>query len=138
MHYINGLIGFVLVLLGLIHVPHPMPLSWLPYICGAALALITLKSDIAIPLARVLAIATAGLMFFFFAGFFVVAPELSADWYTEQTGWLAVARLSAAFVMLPILSNYSCRLKAEGREAMAHERRTFFSAPNSATQHTNR
>lgn len=134
MLYINGFIGCVLLLIGLVHVPFPMPFSWAPYLVGAALALITLKSEISIPLARLLAIGTAVAMFFFFAGFFVGAPKLAADWYTRPEGWDAVGRIIAAFLMLPILSEYSCRLKAERREAIAHERqrRYFFSAPEHA------
>lgn len=136
MQYINGLIGCVFAVIALLHVPHPTPFAWLPYVCGGALAFITLKSEISIPWSRVLAIATTAAMFFFFAGFFVLAPKLSADWYTRQEGWLAVTRLIGAFLMLPILSDYSCRLKAECREAIAHHRRMFFTAPDHHTHQT--
>ena len=138
MQYINGLIGCILVLIWLVHVPFPMPLSWMPYLIGAVLAFITLKSEIGVGLARLLAIGTTAAMFYFFAGFFVVAPNLAADWYTRPEGWDAVGRIVAAFLMLPILSEYSCRLKAECREALAHERqgRHFFTAPDQAPNHT--
>ena len=136
MQYVSGVIGCAFVVIGLIHVPFPMPLTWVPYLLAAVLAFITLKPEISISLARVLAVATTVAMFFFFAGFFVLAPKLGGDWYTRQEGWEAVTRLVAAFLLLPILSEYSCRLKAECREEMAHQRRSvfsrsFFTAPDS-------
>lgn len=130
MQYIHGFIGCVLVLLALIHVPYPYPLAWLPYAIAACLAFITLKSEISQGLSRILAIATAGTMFFFFAWFFVKVPTLDADWYASQAGWAAVCRILAAFVMIPILSEYSCRLKADCLEARARNR-AFFSVPES-------
>ena len=130
MQYIHGFIALVLVLLAVIHIPFPEPFAWLPYSVAAALALITLKSDISIPVSRVLAIATTGMMFFFFALFFLVVPTLKAGWYTTQYGWAAVCLLLSAFVMIPILSDYSCRLKAECREARAARRTAFFSVPS--------
>lgn len=130
MQYIHGFIACVLVLLALIHIPFPEPFAWLPYSIAAVLAVITLKSDLSIPVSRVLAIATTGMMFFFFALFFLVAPTLKAGWYTTQYGWAAVCLLLSAFVMIPILSDYSCRLKAECREARAAQRNSFFSVPS--------
>lgn len=130
MQYIHGFIACVLVLLALIHIPFPEPFAWLPYSIAAVLAFLTLKSEISIPLSRVLAIATTGMMFFFFALFFLVVPTLKADWYTSQYGWAAVGLLLSAFVMIPILSDYSCRLKADCREARAARRSAFFSVPS--------
>jgi len=130
MQYIHGFIACVLVLLALIHIPFPEPLAWLPYTVAAVLALITLKPELSIPVSTVLAIATAGMMFFFFALFFLVVPTLEANWYTTQYGWAAVCLLLSAFVMIPILSEYSCRLKAECREARAARRSAFFSVPS--------
>jgi Na+/H+ antiporter NhaD/arsenite permease-like protein len=130
MQYIHGFIACLLVLLAVIHIPFPEPLAWLPYSVAAVLALITLKSEISIPVSRVLAIATTGMMFFFFALFFLVVPTLEAGWYTTQYGWAAVCLLLSAFVMIPILSDYSCRLKADCREARAARRTAFFSVPS--------
>ena len=130
MQYINGLIGCAFILFSLIHVPHPTPFSWAPYALAAVLAFITLRGEISEAFSRVLAISTTVLMFFFFAGFFVVAPRLAADWYMHQAGWAAVCLILGAFGMIPILSDYSCRLKAECREARAAERKSFFSVPN--------
>ncbi|TNF78938.1 MAG: hypothetical protein EP301_14260 [Gammaproteobacteria bacterium] len=130
MQYIHGFIACLLVLLALIHIPFPEPLAWLPYSIAAGLAFLTLKSELSLPVSRVLAIATTGMMFFFFALFFLVVPTLSAGWYTTQYGWAAVCLLLSAFVMIPILSDYSCRLKAPCREARAARRTAFFSVPS--------
>jgi hypothetical protein len=80
MQYVHGLIGCVLAVLALIHIPYPTPLTWLPYAGGAILAFITLKSDISIGVSRILAIGTAAVMFFLFAMFFLLVPKLQADW----------------------------------------------------------
>ncbi len=133
MQYINGFIGVVLVVMALLHVVFPDPLEWLPYAVAACLAFITLSQKMPRGIARILAISTAGTMFFFFAIFFLAVPRLDADWYTTQYGWAAVCRILAAFVMLPILSDYSCRLKKDWEECLeAREaRRTaFFSVPS--------
>lgn len=130
MQYINALIGCLFVVIALVYALHPNPLAWAPYSAAAVLSLITLKPEISIAFSRVLAISTTALMFFFFAGFFLLVPKLAADWYTNQTGWEAVFRIFGAFAMIPILSDYSCRLKAECAEARLHARRAFFSAPD--------
>ena len=130
MQYVNGLIGTIFVILALLHVPHPTPFIWLPYAGAALLAFITLRGGISVPLARVLAVCTALLMFYFFAGFFALVPNLEADWYQAQAGWLAVSLILAAFTMIPVLSDYSCRLKADCREARQRQPRHFFSVPD--------
>lgn len=130
MQYIHGFIGFVLVVMALIHVPFPDPLEWLPYAVAAGLAFITLTQNLSMGIARVLAILTAGAMFFFFAIFFLLVPRLDADWYTTQYGWAAVCRILAAFLMIPVLSDYSCRLKKDCVEAREARRNAFFSVPS--------
>jgi hypothetical protein len=135
MRYIIGLIGCIFIVIALAHAPLPTPLSWLPYLCAAGLAFTTLKNDIRIPLARILAVCTVLAMFFFFAAFFVVVPKLEADWYMHQTGWSAVSLILGAFLMLPILSNYSCILKADCRDARVVRRRAFFSVPHHIPRH---
>ncbi|MFV2089046.1 MAG: hypothetical protein ACC642_00170 [Pseudomonadales bacterium] len=129
MQYINGFIGLVLVLFAVVQVAHPTPLAWLPYAGASILAFITLKPEISLGLARILAISTTAMMFFFFAGFFVVAPKLAADWYMHQAGWAAVCLILSAFAMIPLLSEYSCRLKKDCRDARAARRSAFFAVP---------
>jgi hypothetical protein len=75
------------------------------------------------------------MMFFFFAAFFLIVPKLTADWYLSQYGWEAVCRILGAFVMIPILSDYSCRLKAECLEAREARRTAFFSVPSDVHTH---
>lgn len=135
MHYINALIGCSFIIIALFYALHPSPLAWTPFALAAVLSLISLKADISIAISRVLAVSTTALMFFFFAGFFVLVPKLATDWYTNQEGWQAVCRIFGAFAMIPILSDYSCRLKAECREARYSARRAFFSAPDHVRPH---
>ena len=134
MLYINGLIGCIFILIALLHAPYPMPFAWLPYLGAATLAFITCKREIGTALSRALAVITTVTMFSFFAAFFVVVPKLEANWYLQQEGWHAVCLILGAFAMIPILSDYSCRLKAECREARAH-RRAFFSVPSHIPPH---
>ena len=142
MQYVNALIGCTLVVIGLIHAFHPTPLAWAPYAGASILAFISLKPELvnnrpelSIAVARVLAIVTTAVMFFFFAGFFISVSKLPADWYADQTGWVAVCRILSAFVMIPLLSDYSCRLKKECQEARLAERRAFFSVPHHIPPH---
>ena len=130
MQYINGLIGCALILFALIHVPHPTPFVWVPYAVAAAFAFLTLRHELHETFSLILAVATTAVMFFFFAGFFVVVPKLAADWYMHQQGWAAVCLILSAFAMIPILSDYSCRLKAECREARQARRHAFYSVPS--------
>ena len=132
-------VGVTFAVLALLHVPHPSPWLWVPYAAGAVLAFMTLVPDLGIAISRLLAIAATVLAFFFFAGFFMEVPRLESDWYQSQEGWSAVARLLGAFTLLPVLSDFSCRCKAECREARAgqraHKRRhpRIFSAPDHVT-----
>lgn len=136
MQYIHGLIGCTFIAIALMHAFHPTPLSWAPFAGAALLAFITLKNEIRIPIARILAISTTIVMFFFFAGFFVVIPGLATDWYMQQAGWHAACLIMSAFLMLPLLSDYSCRLKADCREERMVRRRAFFSVPDHIPPHS--
>ena len=133
MPYLSGIVGCVFVLIALLHVPHPMPFAWVPYAIAGALALIALKRETPDAVVRALAVATTATMFFFFAGFFVVAPKLAADWYQHQEGWAAVCLILSAFAMIPVLSDYSCRLKADCHRLPAKTRLAFFSVPGHIT-----
>ncbi len=129
MRLIHGAIALMLLIVALLHVPHPTPFIWVPYALASALAVIALFSDISRLLSRLLAISATALMFFFFAGFFMDVPNLKSDWYSHQEGWFAVSLLVAAFAMIPILSEYSCRCKADCLGARLERRRSFFSVP---------
>jgi dolichyl-phosphate-mannose--protein O-mannosyl transferase len=133
MRYFLAFSAVTFVILALLHVPHPSPYLWLPYAAAAILAILTLVPRLQMMLSRILAIAATALMFFLFAGFFMDVPKLEADWYQSQEGWAAVSRLLAAFLLIPLLSEFSCRCKADCREARTrgrHSRQGFFSAPD--------
>lgn len=112
MHYFQALVGVTFVALALLHVPHPSPWLWAPYAAGAILAFLTLV-PLSVFFSRILAVAATALVFFFFAGFFMEVPRLESDWYQSQEGWSAVGLSLGAFTMLPVLSDYSCRCKAQ-------------------------
>lgn len=135
MQWFMGVVGLTFAVLALLHVPHPSPWLWLPYAAGAVLAFVTLMPGLTVFVSRILAIAATVLVFFFFAGFFTEVPHLESDWYQGQEGWAAVARLFGAFALLPVLSDFSCRCKAECREAHSGHRHWFrhpriFTAPD--------
>jgi hypothetical protein len=135
MRYLQAFAAVSFVVMALLHVPHPSPLLWLPYAAGAILAILTLVPRLKVMLSRVLAVAATALMFFLFAGFFMDVPKLEAGWYQSQEGWATVSRLLAAFLLLPLLSEFSCRCKAESRECRAAARGSektsgFFTAPD--------
>lgn len=136
MQYVYAFIGVLFVVIALLHVPHPSPWLWLPYAAGAALAGLALIRNLSIVLSRLLAVAATALMFFFFAGFFMAVPKLASDWYQSQEGWLVVTRLLGAFTLIPLLSDFSCRCKAECRMARGHMADAaptgggFFTAPD--------
>ena len=131
---INGSIGAALAILALLHVGDPECVELtMAYAAGSVLAFTSL-ANLSIPVARGLAVVTTVCMFFYFASFFSLAPELHSQWYRGSMAVEAFSVLLAAFAMIPVLSCYSCRLKAECREALAKERRTgFFSVPQESS-----
>ena len=125
MLYLNGLIGCLFVVLAVLHFGAVEPLQAIALsTAGATLAFLTLKTELSVNASRVLALLTTVLMFVFFARFFHLAPNLDTQSPREVFG-----SLFAAFSMIPILSVYSCRLKAECREVYQRKRRAFFSVP---------
>ena len=127
MKCLNGVIGGGLVLLALLHLGVPARPYMLigMYCCGAALALITLAPAVGQWPARILAVCATACMLFFFAGFFHMAPRLGEEWYAVHLP--ALGQLIAAFAMLPVLSGYSCLMKADRVEA--RKAKGFFSVP---------
>lgn len=138
MRIVNSMIGCTLLAFALLHCFIPGSLHLVAiYVAGAALSLYTLKTGVPVRTARVLAIATTAVMFFYFAGFFRMAPYFHEYWYRSSEAVEAVGMLLSAFAMIPILSCYSCMLKAECQEAMQARRArkaktpAFFSVPDS-------
>lgn len=71
---------------------------------------------------RVLALLSTIIMFCFFWQFFSLAPTLQAGWYLEAGTLDAVGLLIAGFGMIPVLSEYTCRMKASGNCARARRK----------------
>ena len=127
MKSLNGAIGGGLVLLALLHLGVPARPYLLigMYCCGAALAFITLAPRLGQWSARILAVCATACMLFFFAGFFQMAPSLGDEWYAVHLP--SLGQLIAAFAMIPVLSEYSCLMKADCVEA--RKAKGFFSVP---------
>ena len=128
MSYLNGFIGFGFILLALLHLGVPDGSFVVgTYLFGSALAFITLVRRLPLNAARLLALVTTAATFFYFIGFFQTAPHLGDGWYAVHTR--ALGQLLAAFAMIPVLAEYSCRLKADCQEAGERNRLGFFSVP---------
>ena len=134
MVYLNGFIGFGFILLALLHLGVPDgSLLIAAYLLGSVLAFVTLVSRLPLNAARLLALATTAAAFFYFIGFFQMAPHLGDGWYAVHTK--ALGQLLGAFAMIPVLAEYSCRLKADCVEASERQRRGFFSVPRKLGRH---
>jgi membrane-bound ClpP family serine protease len=133
MRMINGLIGLMLLALALLHffIPNSY-VTVVIFLAGAGLAFVTLiRGGVGLRVARVLAVATTAVMFFYFAGFFLMAGSFNEHWYYSGAAFEGVGMLLSAFAMIPVLSCYSCMLKAEGhrREVNAARSPAFFRVP---------
>lgn len=142
MRVVNIVIGLALVIIALLHVfiPHSTPNSAMymsMYAIGALFAFGSLFTNMGMFIARVMAIGTTAAMFFFFAGFFRLAPEFHDGWYQSGAALDGIGMLLSAFAMIPVLSCYSCILKADCREALTQPgKRAFFSVPEGVREKT--
>ena len=115
MRYVNGLIGLWLVALALMYIGQDDWALWTPiYGTGALIALLTLKPQMSLWMVWSCAIIATAAMFFFFAFFFQMAPHLKGDWFSQ--GHESLLLLISAFCMIPVLSEFSCRMKTEESE----------------------
>ncbi len=113
MRYVNGLIGVALIVLALSYLDEADSARWsLIYGFGALTALLSLKSRITPVVAWLGAIGATVAMFCYFALFFQMVPHLRGDWIRH--GHESMYLVAAAFSMIPVLSNFSCRLKGNG------------------------
>ena len=140
MRTMNAIIGCVLLVFAALHVFIPNHMLFVfVYAFGAFFALATMKlADMSVNVARVLAVGTTAVMFFYFAGFFTMAPHFEAEWHKTGAALEGLGMLFSAFMMIPILSCYSCLLKAEGcddlKEQKETKRRAFFRVPEDIHQ----
>ena len=129
MRHVLKLITLIFAICALLQLDDPDGLYWFSiYALGALVSVVTLRDGLPRSLHRLFAVATMFLMFFYFFGFFEMAPELHGNWVSQESGGEALGLLFGAFAMIPVLATYSCRLKAH---AASKDRRSpaVFSAP---------
>lgn len=114
MRYVNAIVAAVL--LGFALLSRHEPAQAAMFILGATLAAIAFKHWLSPRIVPVLAIVAAGIMFWHFAQFLYLVPHLHPQWYGNLggDGVRSVGLLCAGFAMIPVLSEYSCRMKASG------------------------
>ena len=115
MRFVNTIIAVVLFGLALLE-------FWLlndsaaafMFALGAVMAALASKHWLRLPLVRLLALLSTGILFCYFWRFFALTPTLQADWYWQTDTLNAVGSLLAGFGMIPVVAEYSCRMKANG------------------------
>jgi len=141
MRMVNAIIACVLLTFTVLHAFIPSHLYFsIMYAAGAFFALVTLiPGGMGINVARLMAVGTTAVMFFYFAGFFSMAPEFQEGWHQTGAALEGLGMLLSAFLMIPILSCYSCLLKADGCEHFRStdelKRGAFFSVPEDIKHH---
>ena len=112
MQFVNAVIAAGLLVLAVLNLDDPSGASM--FLLGAILAAVALKRWLSVWPVRVLAFLAAGTLFCYFGQFFYLVPHLQPSWYWEAHGGAleAAALLLAGFAMIPVLSEYSCRMKA--------------------------
>lgn len=125
MHYVNAGLGLVLIALAAFQLFGEANVELAAaFLGGSVLALATLTRRMSLFTVNVFAILTVVAMFFYFAGFFQLAPQLH-HWYMRGEAAHCLGLLFAAFAMIPVLSEYSCRKKSEQCERFRQWRRPF-------------
>ncbi len=114
MRYVNGIMAVVLMAFAILQLRDAgNVLLFLSFAGGSVLALLSLKRSLSLMTARGLAGLSTVAMFFYFAGFFRYCPEMSSGWYMLDKAPGLIGLLVAGFAMIPVLSVYSCWMKAE-------------------------
>lgn len=132
MRMVSAIIGCVLAAIAILHAFLPYSTAFIYiYAAGAVLAFVTVRPGrLGLNTARFFALCTTAVMFFYFAGFFKMAPYFTETWYQTGAALEGIGMLISAFLMIPILSCYSCLLKADGCERVRESKRpAFFRVP---------
>jgi heme/copper-type cytochrome/quinol oxidase subunit 2 len=130
MRIFNAIVGCMLLGLAVLHGFIPKtPLLSVIYAAGAVLALASLWRNVSFSFARVCAFLTVAAMFFYFAAFFRIVDHFHENWYRGGMALEAVGMLLSAFAMIPVLSVFSCRMKADCVEPSSTSQ-ALFSAPD--------
>ena len=103
------------------------------YAAGAVMALASVWRNMSFGSARGFAFLTVAAMFFYFAAFFRIVDHFHENWYRGGMALEAVGMLLSAFAMIPVLSVFSCRMKADCVEPNATNQ-ALFSAPDEAKE----
>ena len=97
------------------------------FVLAALMAALASKHWLRTPLVRLLAFLSTAVMFCCFWRFFALTPVLQANWYWQADTLNVVGMLLAGFGMIPVVAEYSCRMKAnaecERGQRVAAERR---------------
>lgn len=115
MRYVNAITAvalFGLALLQLLRLDDPA--AALFFASGAVAAAFAAKQGLHAKVVRLLAFLSAAIMFCYFWQFFSLTPTLPADWYRHPGTLNVVGLLFAGFGMIPVVSAYTCRMKANG------------------------
>lgn len=110
MQCVNAIIAVALLTFAVLSLDAPA--QALMYIIGAALAAIAFKHWLSTWTVRALAIGTVCMLYWYFGQFFLRADQLAPGWYGTGEAIPALGLLIAGFAMIPVLSEYSCRMKA--------------------------
>lgn len=132
MRFVNASVAgalFAFALLELLLLANPV--AALVFALAAALAALAFKPCLRRRRLRLLALLSTVVMFGFFGRFFSLAPSLEADWYWQSGTLHALGCLIAGFGLIPVVAEYSCRMKAGGC-ARAKERAAARSALRAA------
>ena len=130
MRIFNTTAGLMLLGLAVLHGFIPKtPFLSAAYAAGAVLALASLWRTVSFGSALVLAFSTVAAMFFYFAAFFHIVDHFHENWYRGGLALEAVGMLLSAFAMIPVLSVFSCRMKANCGE-LSSSSQALFSAPD--------
>lgn len=115
MRYLNAITAvalFGLTLLQLLRLGDPAAAFLFAF--GAVVAAVAATRWLHTQVVRLLAFLSAGVMFYFFWQFFSLTPALPADWYRQPGTLHTFGLLFAGFGMIPVVSEYTCRMKANG------------------------
>jgi hypothetical protein len=117
MRYLNGCLGLVLLAFA---ITQPSGVIWTAaYGLGSAAALLSMMRSLPAWSVWPLALAATLAMFGFFGGFLARAPYLVSDWYAMEGASHAIRLVVAAFAMMPVVADYSCRMHSKCLQSQA-------------------
>ena len=111
MQYVNAMIALALLVLAVVNLDNPPGASM--FLIGALIAAVAFKRWLSSGTVRVLAFLAAGTLFCYFGQFFYLCRACSRAGIGSGRAMLpCLTLLVSGFAMIPVLSEYSCRMKA--------------------------